>query len=100
MIEFQKTITCTGLASSKKAAFSAALSQVQAKMIQECPQVLLKIEPVDIQVQSLVKHSKTEKFLFFFLPRQIESYQVVLNITVKVLAFEIDNIAVHSKFVV
>ena len=53
---------------------------------------LLRIEPVDVQVLKATLRVNTERFLFFFLPREKRVYSVELAITVNVSVIDTEQV--------
>lgn len=90
---FTTLVTVNGKGSTRQQAFSAALSQVQPTLLKDNPQVLLRIEPIDVQVIKAEESVRVEKFLFFFLPRQRREYRVQLAIKVQVTSLDADKVA-------
>ncbi|MBA2797198.1 DUF4312 family protein [Aeromonas veronii] len=74
---------------TRQQAFASALSQVQPTLLKDNQQVLLRIEPVDVQVLKAEESVRVEKFLFFFLPRQRREYRVQLEIKVQVTSLDV-----------
>lgn len=85
-------VTVEGKGDSKQHAFASALGQIQKKMMQES-EVILRIEPVNVDVVKAVQETYKEKFLFFFFPREKTTYHVVLDVQVKVTTLKIDEVA-------
>ncbi|EKB24290.1 MULTISPECIES: DUF4312 family protein [Aeromonas] len=86
---FTTKVTVSGKGTSRQQAFASALSQVQPTLLKDNQQVLLRIEPVDVQVLRAEESVRVEKFLFFFLPRQRREYRVQLEITVQVTSLDV-----------
>lgn len=82
--QFTTTVNVSGRGDSKGKAFADALSRVQNTVLKSTDKILLRIEPVDVQVLKATLRVKTERFLFFFLPREKHVYSVELAITVNV----------------
>lgn len=78
----QTTVRVQGTGNSKQRAFAAALSGVQSEVLKNNYNIILRIEPLDVQVVSATEKTITEKFLFFFFPRKKETYSVVLDVSV------------------
>ncbi len=58
-------------------------------LLKDNQQVLLRIEPVDVQVLKAEESVRVERFLFFFLPRQRREYRVQLEIKVQVTSLDV-----------
>ncbi|HHQ4777829.1 TPA: DUF4312 family protein [Aeromonas veronii] len=86
---FTTKVTVSGKGTTRQQAFASALSQVQPTLLKDNQQVLLRIEPVDVQVLRAEESVWVEKFLFFFLPRQRREYRVQLEITVQVTSLDV-----------
>ncbi|MGN5113007.1 DUF4312 family protein [Aeromonas jandaei] len=86
---FTTKVTVSGKGTTRQQAFASALSQVQPTLLKDNQQVLLRIEPVDVQVLKAEESIRVEKFLFFFLPRQRRVYRVQLEITVQVTSLDV-----------
>lgn len=79
----QQKVIVTGKGDSKQHAFAAALAEIQNKLMKQA-EVLLRVEPLKVDVLKAVESNYTERFLFFFFPRQRISYEVELSVTVAV----------------
>ncbi|HDO1320292.1 TPA: DUF4312 family protein [Aeromonas veronii] len=86
---FTTKVTVSGKGTTRQQAFASALSQVQPTLLKDNQQVLLRIEPVDVQVLKAEESVRVEKFMFFFLPRQRREYRVQLEITVQVTSLDV-----------
>lgn len=93
----QMTIRVKGSGNSKQNAFAIALSQVQQEVTKKINNILLRIEPVDIQVICASESITTERFLFFFLPRKKLDYRITLDVVVDVTFVDINTIAFKSE---
>lgn len=93
----QQVIRTTGTANEPDKAFSDALSQIQNKVIKHSKNVTLRIEPLDVSVVEAKKTVSTERFLFFFLPRVKEKYEVTLDIKIEVTVIEMETIQFETK---
>lgn len=90
--DFTTQIIVNGKGATRQQAFAAALSQVQHTLLKDNPRVMLRIEPVEVQVLKAEESVWVEKFLFFFLPRQRREFRVQLEITVKVTSLDADKV--------
>ncbi|MEA9390331.1 DUF4312 family protein [Acerihabitans sp. TG2] len=86
------TVQVAGNGETKNSAFAAALSKVQSVVLKSTGYVLLRIEPEDVKIIMAEEHSTTEKFLFFFLPREKKRYSVVLDITVSITMIDTEKV--------
>ena len=91
--DFTTQIIVNGKGATRQQAFAAALSQVQHTLLKDNPRVMLRIEPVEVQVLKAEESVRVEKFLFFFLPRQRREYRVQLEIKVQVTSLDAATVA-------
>ncbi|XBS71994.1 DUF4312 family protein [Acerihabitans sp. KWT182] len=90
-------VRVAGKSDTKKGALSGALSQVQTTVMKTTGNVLLRIEPMQVDVVSAEETLTTEKFLFLFLPRVKRSYSVVLDITVSIIMIDPEKIPFSQR---
>ncbi len=86
---FTTQVIVNGKGATRQQAFAAALSQVQSSLLKDNPLVMLRIEPLEVQVIKAEESVRVEKFLFFFLPRQRREYRVQLEIKVQVTSLDV-----------
>ncbi|MCR1926332.1 DUF4312 family protein [Enterococcus gallinarum] len=79
----QQKVIVSGKGETKQHAFASALAEIQNKLMASA-KVLLRIEPVNVEVLKAVENKYTERFLFFFFPRQRVNYEVELSVTITV----------------
>ncbi|MGM0212511.1 DUF4312 family protein [Enterococcus sp. AZ109] len=89
--KIQKIIV-SGKGDTKAAAFSDGLSQVQKKVLKGTSDVILRIEPKSVAVLAAEEQRYTERFLFFFLPREQVNYEVKLEIEVELLMIDMASV--------
>lgn len=90
--QYVTQVTVQGKGESKERAFADALSRVQNQILRTTQKILLRIEPLDVQVLDARESVKTERFLFLFLARQRRSYSVELEITVSVTVIDVGQV--------
>ncbi|KDN10948.1 DUF4312 family protein [Gilliamella sp. Imp1-1] len=81
----------------KQRAFAIALSQVQKEVLKNTNNIMLRIEPIDIQVVSAIEKITTERFLFIFLPRKKTFYEITLDVSVNLIFIDLNDIKCTSK---
>ncbi|OTA15947.1 cytoplasmic protein [Xenorhabdus vietnamensis] len=91
----ETSVRVSGSGDSRQKAIADALNAVQRTILQGTTHIILRIEPKDIAVVSATSKITTEKFLFFFLPRQRKHYSVVLDVTASVTLLDVE--AIHFK---
>lgn len=80
--EQQLTITVEGKAKNKEEAISRALGNIQREIFKQLNQLVVKAEPVKVDVIDASYTEFTERFLFFFMPRKRQRCHVTLEILV------------------
>ncbi|GBU09094.1 hypothetical protein AwWohl_02320 [Gammaproteobacteria bacterium] len=90
--QYQTSVRVSGQGKSAQQAFADGINCVQAAILKGNQNIILRIEPEDVQVVSANVQRRVEKFLFIFLPRKIAHYSVVLDVSVMVTILEIDKV--------
>ena len=85
-------VTVSGKGETKQQAFAAALNQIQPTLLKNNTKVLLRIEPLDVNVLQAEEKVKREKFLFFFLARDRRQYSVKLEVTVSLTHIDVEQV--------
>jgi uncharacterized protein (TIGR03578 family) len=93
----KQVIQVEGTGKEKNLAFANALNQIHNRVLKEKNDVIVRIEPLDIQIVKADQETYTERFLFFFLPRVRADYRVVLDVTVEITLIEMDTVAFIEK---
>lgn len=88
----QHKVKVEGKGKSKELAINTALGQIQRKVMDEFKAMIIRIEPLSIQVVEAVEHTYTERFLLFFFPRQRHVYKVVMNVDVNITLLKVEDI--------
>ncbi|EGK12444.1 DUF4312 family protein [Kroppenstedtia eburnea] len=86
------TLTLSGVAESKEAAFNQIFSQIKSKIAQEIPGIPLRIEPQNAEVVRAKETVYTERFLGIFFPRKRTRYEITAKITVQLQLIDISKI--------
>lgn len=86
-----------GTGDSKQKAFAAALGQVQKEVLKNSSNIILRIEPLDVQVVTAKEEATTERFLFFFLPRKRMFYEFTLDVSVDMSFVDLSDIDFTAK---
>lgn len=90
-------IQVEGTGKEKNQAFANALNQIHNRVLKEKKDVIIRIEPLDIQVVKAEQEIFTERFLFFFLPRTRADYRVLLDVEVEITLIEMETIQFVEK---
>lgn len=89
----QRTVRVEGQGNTKDHAFSIALGNIQKKVMSEHKGMIIRIEPINVEVVEARERTYTERFLIFFLPRKRQTYKVVLDIDVQLFILDVDEIS-------
>lgn len=91
MIQTQVRIEGTG--NSKEHALNVALGKIQNKIMTEYKgNMILRIEPINVDVIQAEQFSYTERFLLFFFPRKRSKFSVILDVDVNLFLLDIEEI--------
>ncbi|EOL49056.1 DUF4312 family protein [Enterococcus caccae] len=93
----RQIIQVEGTGKEKNQAFANALNQIHNRVLKGKNDVIVRIEPLDIQIIKAEQESFTERFLFFFLPRTRVDYRVLLDVEVEITLIEVESIKFVEK---
>lgn len=93
----EQIVIVDGKGEDKKAAFANALNSIQKQILKESSNVLLRIEPKNVEVLVATEKKEIERFLFIFFPRERKSYSVQLKVTVDISFLPIEQITFSSE---
>ena len=96
-IKKRQVIQVEGTGKEKNLAFANALNQIHNRVLKEKDDVIVRIEPVDIQIVRAEQETFTERFLFFFLPRTRADYRVLLDVEVEITLIEMETVSFVEK---
>lgn len=85
-------VVVKGSGKTKNEAMSHALSQIQKTILKDSQKIILRIEPVNINIVSATYKEVKERFLLFFLPRIKTTYFLTLEVTVDITLFDLDKV--------
>jgi len=82
-----------GKGDSKERALNTALGNIQKKVMKDYKgNMIIRIEPVNVDVIEAMETSYIERFLFVFAPRKRSKYRVVLDVDVKLFLLDVEEI--------
>ncbi|KRK64499.1 hypothetical protein FC72_GL000382 [Companilactobacillus tucceti DSM 20183] len=87
----EKILTVSGNGKGKKEAMADALSKI-SKSISQDMDLTIQITPVSVEVVEARVNEYIEHFLFFFLPRKREMYQVTLRVKTEIKYLDLKEI--------
>jgi len=80
----ERSITVSGTAETKSGAFQNALSQMKKNIAKNNPDILLQIEPQDVEVLTATETTYKERFLGLLFPRTRTRYDITIRVDVKI----------------
>ncbi|MVP00220.1 MULTISPECIES: DUF4312 family protein [Paenibacillus] len=86
------TLVVSGSSETKQGAFQQALTRMKGQISRETTDVLMQIEPQEVEIVSANVTQYREKFLGLFFPRNRTRYDVTLRITVKLKYVNLDEL--------
>ena len=89
MKTIKKEITISASGKSKSQAFSNVFSLLRKEVYKEINGLILQMEPEEVYVLDEDSKKYTEKFLWFFMPRERYNYQIKVKIVVLIKYVEI-----------
>nr|WP_263324308.1 DUF4312 family protein [Neobacillus sp. Marseille-Q6967] len=88
----QQKVRVEGTGKTKEHAINIALGQIQKKILNEHKAMMIRIEPLGVEVIEAIEQTYTERFMLFFFPRKRQTYKVVLDVTVQSTLLDVNEI--------
>jgi uncharacterized protein (TIGR03578 family) len=88
----QQTVRINGAGKTKEQAISNALGRIQKKIMSEQAGMVIRIEPLDVEIIEAKETEYTERFLLFFFPRKRSNFNVVLDVKVSLVMLNVEDI--------
>ncbi|WP_026581373.1 DUF4312 family protein [Bacillus sp. J33] len=88
----QQKVRVKGTGKTKEHAINFALGQIQKKILDEHKALMIRIEPLGIELIEAIEQTHTERFMLFFFPRKRQTYKVVLDVTVQATLLNVNEI--------
>lgn len=95
--EKELEVILQGKGNTKDAAFSDALTGLQKQISAETKRVILRIEPLAVDFLEGTEQRFTEKFLFFFLKREVSVFHIKVRVRVRLFLVDLDDCAFTSE---
>lgn len=95
--ELKHTLSLAGTGDSKEQAFNDVFSQIKPLVAKTFANIILQIEPQEVEVVSAVETSYTEKFLGLLFPRKRTRYDIAVNITVRLRMIDTKDIQFEKR---
>ncbi|WP_028547300.1 DUF4312 family protein [Paenibacillus sp. UNC451MF] len=93
----EQSIIVSGTAETKTGAFQNALSQMKKNIAKDIPDILLQIEPQDVEVLSATESTYKERFLGLLFPRTRTRYDITIRVDVKIRAVKLSEVHFEQK---
>lgn len=95
--ELKHKLSLSGTGESKERAFNDVFSQIKPLVAKTFSNIILQIEPQEVEVVSAIATSYTEKFLGILFPRKRIRYDIVVNITVQLRMIDTTEIQFEQR---
>ncbi|AIF52751.1 DUF4312 family protein [Pelosinus sp. UFO1] len=95
--ELKHTLSLRGTGESKERAFNDVFSQIKPLVAKTFSNIVLQIEPQEVEVVSAIETSYTEKFLGILFPRKRIRYDIAVNITVRLRMIDMTEIQFEKR---
>ncbi|UFJ39104.1 DUF4312 family protein [Brevibacillus humidisoli] len=95
--ELIHSLTLSGSGETKEAAFNQIFGQIKKTIAREIPDLVVRIEPMQVDVLSAVMSSYTERFFGLFFPRTRIKYEIKAIVQVRLGLIELDKIEFKQK---
>lgn len=86
-----------GKGQSKEHTIANALGKIPKKVSAEFNGMVIRIEPINIEMIEAIEETYTERFLLFFFPRKRSQFKIVMDIDVYLFLLETEKIHFKEK---
>lgn len=86
-----------GKGQSKEHTIANALGKIQKTVNAEIGGMIIRIEPMKIDIIEAIEETYTERFLLFFFPRKRSQFKLVMDIEVDLFLLETEKIEFIEK---
>jgi len=91
------TLTLTGTSETKEGAFNKIFGQIKTSIASHIPELVVRIEPQEVEIISAKETRYTEKFLGFLFPRERTTYEITAQISVRLGVIEVSKISFQQE---
>ncbi len=84
MKEINHDFLVSGRGNTRIQAFQKAFSKMRKEMNDLNLGYIIHAQPLDVKIENEMEVKYTEKFMFFFLPREKSTFEISLNIKVNI----------------
>ena len=95
--KLQHKVRIEGKGNTKDHAIANALGMIQKKVNKELNGMIIRIEPMKIEVVEATEETYTERFLMLLFPRKRSHFKLVMDIEVDLFILETDKINFVEK---
>ena len=88
--ERELEVVLEGGGGSKEAAFSNALAGLQKSIAEGGRYLIIRIEPLEVELIEGSERRRAEKFMFFFMKRDVSVFHVKIRVKVRVFRIDMD----------
>jgi len=86
-----------GKGQTKDHAIAGALGKIQKKVNAELDGMIIRIEPMNIEIIEAIEETYTERFLLFLFPRKRSEFKLVMDVEVDLFMIETNKIDFKVK---
>jgi len=91
------TVRVVGKGHSKEDALARALGQIQKNVSSELKGMIIRIEPLDVEIVEAVEQEFTERFMFFFFPRKRTLYYIKADVKVQLAIIDMEKVVFEKR---
>lgn len=89
----QYNVRIEGVGNTKEEAMAKALGSIQKKVMNEIKGMIIRIEPLSVEILEAVEHEYTDRFLLFFFPRKRSRFEVKAEVNVNLVTIDLEKIS-------
>ena len=97
MGNLEKSVVVSGTGKTREEAFSKALASIQKVLGKEVEGTIIRIEPVAVRFLEGLETVSTERFMFFFLKRDVSTFFIKLEVDVNLFVVDVAGFPIETK---
>ncbi|MED1796220.1 DUF4312 family protein [Brevibacillus nitrificans] len=95
--ETTQTLRLSGSADTKEGAFNKIFSQIKHVVARQTNDLVVRIEPIGLQVISATETVRQERLFGLFFPRKRTRYDITVDMQVRLGVVQVENISFHQQ---
>lgn len=85
-------VEVTGTGKTTEQAVASALGKIRKKVTEQLKGMIIRIEPLHVEIVEAIEKEEIERFLLLFFPRKKSTFTVTMHVEVQVTILQLEEI--------